>query len=134
MLFVLLYSCGFFAGYVCFLFCFIFNFFFGNPFIFYLLIFGILEFWVCAYGLRPLRLCVLSIKLSVFFFRNSLESLVNIVARKGRADLEQPGEDETEKRGPIFFHGTNYKIVSPSGSKLRKLLNTCVCCRAFFTS
>ena len=55
---------GFFAGYVCFLFCFIYLFIFLSIY-FYFYLFCILEFWVCVYGLRPLRLCVLSIKLSV---------------------------------------------------------------------
>ena len=50
-------------------FCFVlfFNFllFFFILLIHLFFIFCILEFWVCVYGLRPLRLCVLSIKLFV---------------------------------------------------------------------
>ena len=45
-------------------FVFCFN-FFVLMYLFLFYIFCILDFWVCVYGLRPLRLCVLSIKLSV---------------------------------------------------------------------
>ena len=64
---------GFFAGMDAFCFVLLFQNFLFYPFIFYFYIFCILEFWVCVYGLRPLRLCVLSMKLSV-----SLSSKNNI--------------------------------------------------------
>ena len=47
---------------LCFLFCFIFFLFFNFLliYLFFFLYFCILEFLVCVYGLRPLRLCVVS--------------------------------------------------------------------------